>query len=60
MSDAASISTLDEIHVLLKELPGPSREAAKAAEEETSAARASVLCSVFIIISLLYSSILFR
>ncbi|WP_120498043.1 nicotinate-nucleotide--dimethylbenzimidazole phosphoribosyltransferase [Kiloniella sp. EL199] len=33
MSDAASISTLDEIHVLLKELPGPSREAAKAAEE---------------------------
>ena len=36
MSAMASISTLDEIHVLLKELPGSNREAAKAAEERQS------------------------
>ncbi|MFD2205101.1 nicotinate-nucleotide--dimethylbenzimidazole phosphoribosyltransferase [Kiloniella antarctica] len=36
MANAASISTLDEIRVLLKELPGPDREAAKAAEERQS------------------------
>ncbi|MCZ4280959.1 nicotinate-nucleotide--dimethylbenzimidazole phosphoribosyltransferase [Kiloniella laminariae] len=36
MVDVASISTLDEIHVLLKELPGPDRAAAAKAEERQS------------------------